>query len=207
MYGLVLAMALAPPAPDFAAPAGPPRRLLHLRTDEVRFLPPRPDAPGGAPPQQAVAVIDGEGNLRITIAACNCFGPGSQETTADVPDKPGAEKTQVKVKVSSVTLTTVELPAKAVEAYTTDGQTIKRDKLPEMLANERAVLVALDGKKVDPFLLQLYKEGTIVLVPPANTVNVGGVYFGGFYGAPPPPDVLPPGPVDRPKPLPEEKKP
>ena len=41
-------------------------------------------------------------------------------------------------------------------------------------------LVALDGKKVDPFHLQLYKDGTIVLVPPANTLNLGG--YGGAIG-------------------------
>ncbi len=137
----------------------------------------------GTPPQQALAIIDGEGNLHITIATCNCF-PGSQETTVEVPDKPGGEKAQVKVKMSSVTLTTVELPARAVEAYTADGQPIKRDRLAEMLAKERAVLVTVDGRKADPFLLQLYKEGTIVLVPPANVVG-GGAFVGGFNGPPP----------------------
>ncbi len=45
----------------------------------------------------------------------------------------------------------------------------------------------MDGKKVDPFLLQLYKEGTTVLVPPANTLNMspGGYGDGGYYYAPP----------------------
>ena len=32
-----------------------------------------PAAPSGAPPEQAVAIIDGQGNLRITIASCNCY--------------------------------------------------------------------------------------------------------------------------------------
>ena len=50
-------------------------------------------------------------------------------------------------------------------------------------------LIALDGKKVDPFHLQLYKEGTIVLVPPPNTLNLShGGYGGpgGFYPHPQP---------------------
>jgi hypothetical protein len=183
--------------------------LVSLVLSAALAAAPEPAPPSGTPPQQAVAVIDGEGNLRITIATCNCFGPGVQEMPAEASEKTAGDKASVKVKISSVTLTTVELPAKAVDAYTADGTAIKKEKLSEMLAKERAVLVSLDGKKVDPFLLQLYKEGTIVLVPPANVVNGGGLYPGGFFGPPPVeavPAVPPPGPIDRPK-LPEEKKP
>jgi hypothetical protein len=181
--------------------------MLTLILSAALAAAPETAAPGGAPPQQAVAIIDGEGNLRITIATCNCFGPGVQEIPIDPTDKSAADKAPIKVKTTSVTLTTVELPAKVVEGYTADGQAVKREKLAELLAKERAVLVSMDGKKVDPFLLQLYKEGTIVLVPPANTVGT----FGGFAGVQAAPFdgplTLPPGPIEKPKPIPDEKKP
>jgi hypothetical protein len=140
---------------------------------------PGPGAPGGAPPAQAVAVIDGEAKLRITQASMPCgygYGPSTRDVTWT--EKRGADTVQVtaKVKVTSVVLVTSELPAKMVEAYTVDGVSIPYDKLAEMLAKEHTVLVSIDGKKVDPFLLQLYKEGTIVLVPPANALSYGGPY-------------------------------
>jgi hypothetical protein len=80
-------------------------------------------------------------------------------------------------------LTIVELPAHVVQACTVDGKTIEAAKLGELLAKERAVLIALDGKRVDPFHLELYKEGTIVLVTPANLWNRGSGMLG-FPGGP-----------------------
>ena len=169
-----------------------------------------PAAPGGTPPEQATAVIDAEGTLRITHVSCVCNGAPMPETPAPAP-KPGGDKppAKPKAKVTTVMLTTAELPAKAVEAYTADGAPVGQEKLAELLKKERSVLVAMDGKKVDPFYLELYKEGTIVLVPPADTfAGAGG--FGNPYGpptvvpaAPPPPPDRP----DRPKDLPLEKKP
>ena len=179
MYSLLVLAALAQPAPEAATP-------------------------GGARPEQALAKIDGKGKLTITLVSPACPGPGGPETTVTVYEKKGTEKVavQVKVKVASVVLTTAELPAKYVEAYTVEGTAITGDNLAEMLTKERTVLVAMDGKKVDPFHLQLYKEGTIVLVPPANTLVPG---FGGYVGAyggsvvpvsPPPPPM----PLEKPKP-------
>jgi hypothetical protein len=162
---------------------------------------PEPAAPGGMAPEQALAVIDAKGKLTITRVGCAC---AQEMTVTKGADK---EAVQVKVKVTSLTLTTAELPAKYVEAYTADGKPVTPEKLATLLARERPVLVAGDGKKADPFYLALYKEDTIVLVPPANTLAATPM---GFYGAAPviPPPV-PPG-ADRaplPPPPPEERKP
>jgi hypothetical protein len=159
-----------------------------------------PAAPGGQPPEQAVAVIDAEGTLKITHVSCVCSGMAMPEPIPAGPDKPGGDKAPAKpkVKVSTVLLTTAELPAKMVEAYTADGTPLPKEKLAELLKKERTVLVAMDGKKVDPFYLELYKEGTVVLVPPADTfagANVGG------YGSP----YYPPVVVPAPPPLPPER--
>jgi hypothetical protein len=153
--------------------------------------------PGGQPPEQMLASIDAKGKLTLTHAACMCFGPGAHENIVNAHEMKDKEKVAVKVKVktASVVLTTAELPAKYVEAYTIDGKAIAADKLATLLAKEKTVLVAMDGKKVDPFYLELYKEGTIVLVPPANTINVGGYGAVGAYGVPIEPQVGP-GPVE-----------
>ena len=87
-------------------------------------------------------------------------------------------------------LTVVEMPAKNVAAYTADGKPIPAPKLAELLAKDRTVLVAMDGKKVDPFQLQLYKEDTIILVPPAN---LEGLQYGPYITpAPKGPEEMPP---------------
>jgi hypothetical protein len=162
-----------------------------------------------SPPEQATAVIDAEGTLRITHVSCVCPNAGMPETPAGAPEKPGGDKAPAKpkAKVTQVLMTTAELPAKSVEAYTADGAPLTREKLAEMLKKERSVLVAMDGKKVDPFYLELYKEGTIVLVPPADTfAGLGG------FGVPSSSPAFVPAPANpvqpvKPKDLPPEGKP
>jgi hypothetical protein len=161
-------------------------------------------APGGEAPVQGLAVIDAKGKITITYVSCNCYGPGMQDNTVTAHEIKGNEKVpvQVKVKVSSVMVMTAELPAKHVEAYTADGKAISAEKLAPMLQKEHTVLIAMDGKKVDPFYLQLYKEGTIVLVPPSGTFGMGGAQLIAPGIAPdlPPLDI-------KPQPRIEDKKP
>jgi hypothetical protein len=158
MYGFFLFAALAQPAPE-------------------------PAAAGGLPPEQVLASIDTQGNLTITQVACACPGGfmGPRAFPAPEGEKAPA-KAKSKVKVTSLMVTLTEMPAKDVQAFTAEGRPISAERLATLLAKERAVLVALDGKKVDPFHLQLYKEDTIVLVPPANTVGGDGGYGGWGYG-------------------------
>jgi hypothetical protein len=152
---------------------------------------PEPAAPSGLPPEQALASIDAKGNVTITYITCST-GP-LQVWDNLLPDlEKGTPKGPVKakVKVTNLMVTTAELPVKHVQAYTADGRPITAEKLRTLLVKERTVLVMLDGKKADPFHLQLYKEDTIILVPPANTLNPGGM--GGYFssgGSGPPPSI------------------
>jgi hypothetical protein len=160
MYSLVLCAALAHQAPE-------------------------PAAAGDMPPQQVLASIDARGNLTITQVTCSCpnefMGPYYAPALPETPDHEKAPaKAKSKVKVTHLSVTVTEMPAKDVKAYTAEGREVPAEKLATLLAKERTVLVALDGKKVDPFHLQLYKEDTIVLVPPPNTVGGGGGAWG--YG-------------------------
>jgi hypothetical protein len=160
MYGLILYALLAQPAEE-------------------------PAAAGDLPPQQVLASIDARGNLTITQVACACPGEfvvPPPAAAVEVPEgEKSAPKAKPKVKVTNLMVTITEMPAKDVKAFTVEGREVTAEKLATLLAKERAVLVALGGKKVDPFHLQLYKEDTLVLVPPPGTMGGGG--FGGWgYG-------------------------
>ncbi len=156
-------------------------------------------AASSAQPAQVLARIDARGNLTMTSVspiepvAVGCYG---FPPPLSVPGKAA-----VAVKVTRAVVITAELPAKSVTAYSVDGKAISAETLATLLAKDRTVLVALDGKKVDPFFLQLYKEGTIILVPPANTLPFGR--GGAGHDAPqveeipPPADRLPPPPMPR----------
>src|ERR1017187_324665 len=140
---------------------------------------PQPDGPKSSPqssmaPDQGLAVINDKGILTITRLG----HVDRKEVWLKAPAKKDSEKVHVKTTVTSVQLEVVELPAQVVQAYTVDGKAIEPAKLGEMLAKERTVLIALDGKKVDPFHLELYKEGTIILVTPANLWDRGHEKFG-----------------------------
>ena len=189
----------------------------------------KPAEPGGVPPTQMLARIDAKGNLKITSVTSidygGCYGYGAPmpapaprdgRAPAKAPEK-APDKVPVKVKVTQLIVMTAEMPAKDVKAYSATGKAITPETLASQLAKERPVLVALDGKKVDPFLLQLYKEDTIILVPPANTLGAGTGGFGGYggYVGPttggtypvPAPSTTPYGKQpDRPRPLPPEQR-
>jgi hypothetical protein len=193
-----------------------PLALLALALAEpVEPVQPALPAPaGGLPPTQMLASIDGAGQLRLTcVSAAPCEGPGVREQLVPLPGAGGPNKlpNQVKVKVSTLIVTTVEIAAKHVEAYTIDGRPIAAEKLATLLAKERSVLVAADGKKVDPFLLQLYKEDTIILVPPANALPTGPGGFGAVsplampLPIPAPAPLLPGAPQKEPDEKPDEK--
>ncbi len=152
--------------------------LLALLT-QPGDAPPVPGPPSslGMAPEQGVAVIDDKGILTITRIERGFGMMNAKEVWLKTPAKKESEKVEVKAKVTSVQLTVVELPANVVEAYTVDGKAIAPAKLADMLAKERTVLIALNGKKVEPFHLELYKEGTIVLVTPASLWHTDfGVY-------------------------------
>ena len=151
---------------------------------------PQANAPAGMAPVQSLASIDARGKLIITRVTYGCCQSGSRDITMKAFVKKGDEKVAVDLKVNVTTrmLTTVEMPATSVAAHTADGKPLSAEKLATLLAKEQTVLVTIDGKKLDPFLLPLYKEGTIILVPPANTINMdNGVYGGPWKPAPAPP--------------------
>jgi hypothetical protein len=74
------------------------------------------------------------------------------------------------------------------------GKEVPSKKLATLLEKETAILLSTAGA-IDPFQLQLAKEGTLVVIapPPSPAIGVGGV-----PGAVPMPIALPAPPVDIP---------
>jgi hypothetical protein len=62
----------------------------------------------------------------------------------------------------------VGLNPKQYRATDLDGKAIGTKALGKMLQKETPVLIAFDGKKVDPYYLQVVKEGTIIMIVTAK---------------------------------------
>jgi hypothetical protein len=58
---------------------------------------------------------------------------------------------------------------KTVRMYDTDGKPVDPKAVAKRLARETPVLLSADGKKVDPFYLQVMKKDTLVLVMSRGT--------------------------------------
>jgi hypothetical protein len=78
-----------------------------------------------------------------------------------------------------------KMKAEGIRAYRADGKRVDAKMLPKLLAKQRGVLMSADGKKVDPFYLQIMKADTLVFVLPQPEGR----------------------PVPRPQPVPEIKPP
>ncbi len=80
-----------------------------------------------------------------------------------------------------------EFAAGAIQAFDTDGERVGTKVLAGLLRKQTAVLFAPDGRKPDPFHLQLVKEGTVILVPPAPRPPVAAPAPAGTPQVEPPP--------------------
>jgi hypothetical protein len=55
-------------------------------------------------------------------------------------------------------------PLNSIQAYDPSGKSIPRKELEDRLKTKTSVLIWMDGKKIDPLMLQLFKAETIILV-------------------------------------------
>jgi hypothetical protein len=118
-------------------------------------LPPQP------PPVTGLAVIDEQGRLRLSEVAAVML-PVEESVQRDAHG--GADFVTRYAAVTQITESLLDHAATPV--YGTDGKRIDAKKLPELLRKEIAVLIAKDGKMVDPFYLRLIKEGSLIVAPP-----------------------------------------
>jgi hypothetical protein len=135
------------------------------RPVSVDALPRRAGAvPKGLPPEHAMARI--ESNALLLEKFELTTAPRQEVVEFDV-DGEVAEETIVRL-VTECQTTESLYEVGRVRAYI-DGKQVAEDRLTELLAESKHVLVSKDGKKLDPFYAAVIKEGTIVLVIPGTT--------------------------------------
>lgn len=127
----------------------------------------RTKPPLGQPPTLSGASIDDKDILHLQDSAKKNF---DQEVEVMEKVKVGdaweERKVKVKIKNTSFTVNKTSMPAMHVRAHDLNGKAIDAKALASRLRKFTMVLESIDGKNVDPYYLQLFKEGTIVLVPP-----------------------------------------
>jgi hypothetical protein len=118
--------------------------------------------PNSPPPDIAFARVDGDGRLFVR-----------RMVTAYQPVESHGERDGRPEKRTAYEETRVEgmqrWDAADVRAFGVDGKRLDAETLAGRLREETAILVSADGKDVDPFHLQLTKEGTVILVLPIVT--------------------------------------
>src|SRR5262249_10161916 len=128
----------------------------NIRTDKISL-------PKGPQPMQVVALMDKEGNLLIR-----------QTTTAYVPEtrqrivqKDGRNVTETFTTYVAV-YRTVEYRVKGrvSRVFAPDGRPGAGNARARRPARKTPLLLSADGKRVDPFYLQVMKTGTLLLVLP-----------------------------------------
>jgi hypothetical protein len=123
--------------------------------------------PNSPPPVTALARMTAENRLRVRIPT-TVYVP----VTSLVPALKSQGGFEPRTSYQVQTTERVEIHSAAdVEAFGTDGRRIPLRTLAKLLHDERPVLLSPDGQKVDPFYLQLMKEGTVILVLPAPELS------------------------------------
>jgi RNA polymerase sigma factor (sigma-70 family) len=202
------------PVEDPTTTAPPVRSTLSQQSGSAsdRSLSPsviRPNQllPKGPAPYTAYAVLDGEGRIVLRIPSGSVYYQPNT-TWSQRPDGGKTATTSYEL-ISREHVMLVD--TKHVQAYGVDGKRIETKSVEERLKKEIPVLVSANGQPVDPFHLQLIKEGTLVLVlferdgVPRLPVlpNVDRVAVPPSYPTPqyaPPTSVRPPQPTAQPLP-------
>lgn len=116
--------------------------------------------PKGSAPCTALAVLDGEGRIVLRMPSRD-FYYEPRTTWQPRPDGTATAVTSY-AAVGGEHVWLIDM--KHVHGYGIDGKRIEVKSIAERLKREIPVLVSMDGKPVDPFYLQLIKEGALVLV-------------------------------------------
>jgi hypothetical protein len=137
----------------------------HLREQVAPWVPPAaeggvwPDRPA---PQVAVAGVDDRGDFTVAVPAYYYEPRTKRVRNAD------SEEQNVTTYELVVTAQERRYPAADVEVYDTEGRRLTRKDAAGRLSKRKAVLLSADGREVDPFYLQVAREGTLVLVVKAD---------------------------------------
>jgi RNA polymerase sigma factor (sigma-70 family) len=115
--------------------------------------------PVGAQPVTGMVRVDEKGRLFLRLRSV-VYRPVATRVRHD-----GRAET-VTTYVPEVTVEQQLLDVDEADVYDLDGKRVEPRVLTAALTRETPVLVSTDGRKVDPYHLQLIKKGTLILVPP-----------------------------------------
>jgi hypothetical protein len=133
--------------------------------------------PSGPPPEQALVALGADG--RLTVA---------RSVTVVVPRTSITGHGKSVTSYSAVSSTTEErYDCEDVRVYDTKGHEVAAKALPGLLKGETLVLVAVDGRPVDPLHLRLTREGTLIFVLPVQPVQPAAAPPVTFAPVPPAP--------------------
>jgi hypothetical protein len=116
--------------------------------------------PQGLPPTQVIASVTKDGEFEITQTRLVPARHTEERTTA------AGVKYTVQVVSYRPVQETRRIKGEGVKVYTTAGKEVSPKDVPDKLRKPAIVLLAADGKKVDPFYLKIIKSDTLVLVAP-----------------------------------------
>jgi hypothetical protein len=122
--------------------------------------------PEGPPPAQVIASMTKEGELEITQPV---LVPETHQEERTVNVNGQAVKQVVEVTGFKTVQVTRRVSAEGVKVTTAAGKEVDAKELPDKLRKPTIVLMAADGKKVDPFYLKIVKSETLVIVAPMPT--------------------------------------
>jgi hypothetical protein len=144
--------------------------LLAVTLAAVVAAPAPPEEPvkpaEGPPPTQVIARMTGSGELEITQSV---LVPGKHQEERTVIVNGQAVKQVVSATDYRTEQRTRRLSAEGVKITTAAGKEVDIKELSEKLSKPTIVLLAADGKKVDPFYLKIIKGDTLVIVAPMPT--------------------------------------
>jgi hypothetical protein len=115
-------------------------------------------------PFQALAKLDAEGSLAFRAKVC-------RTRVLDMKDDPGGDKSK-RSPVRVVEIVSYRYKRNEFEVYDTKGNKIDSVRLVKLLRKECLVVIASDGKNVDPLYLRILAPEVVVIVIPTATFNV-----------------------------------
>jgi hypothetical protein len=125
--------------------------------------------PQGLPPTQVIASVNKDGEFEI-VQTVLVPETRSEERTVNMNGVPVKQVVQVTVfKTEQVSR---RLKGEGVKVYTAGGKEVDAKDVPAKLKSPTIVLLAADGKKVDPFYLKLIKPEALVIVAPVPSPTV-----------------------------------
>lgn len=125
-------------------------------------------APQGLPPTQVIASVTKDGEFEITQSRLVAARHTEERTTA------AGGKYTVQVVSYRPVQETRRLKGEGVKVYTAAGKEVSARDAADKLKKPAIVLLAADGKKVDPFYLKIIKPDTLVLVAPVVVAPAAG---------------------------------